>query len=192
MKNKIFVFVFNGFSDWEIAYLTPEIKKSNAFDLVYFSNDGKPVQSMGGLGVLPQMSLTEINVKDVCMLILPGGTAWENGENSEIDVFVKTLIAEKRTIASICGATIYLGQQGVLDNLKHTSNDLSYLKGVAPNYTGEQNYKNSLAVTDENIITASGIAPIEFAREVFIKLKLMKEDDIEKWFQLFKNGIWSN
>jgi hypothetical protein len=50
---------------------------------------------------------------------------------------------------------------------------------------------NSLAITDENIITAKGIAPIEFAREIFIKLNLFNDNDINKWFQLFKNGIWS-
>lgn len=191
MKKKIFVFLFNGFSDWEIAYLSPEIKKSDAFDLVYFSKDGKPVLSMGGLRVLPEMSLPEISINDVYMLILPGGTAWKKGENSEIELFAKTLFVEKRTIAAICAATTYLGQQGFLNNLKHTSNDLNYLKGVAPKYLGEKNYQNSLAVTDENIITANGIAPIEFAREIFAKLKLYNDNDIDKWFQLFKNGIWS-
>lgn len=191
MKKKIFVFLFNGFSDWEIAYLSPEIRKSDVFDLIYFSKDGKPVLSMGGLRVLPEMSLPEISTNDVYMLILPGGTTWEKGENREIDLFVKTLFIEKRTIASICGATIYLAQQGLLNNLKHTSNDLYYLKGAAPNYSGEKNYINSLAVTDENIITANGVAPIEFAREIFTELKLMKDDKIEKWFQLFKNGQWS-
>ncbi len=65
------------------------------------------------------------------------------------------------------------------------------MKGIAPEYLGEQNYINSNAVTDKNIITANGIAPIEFAREIFQKLKLYSDNDIEKWFQLFKNGIWS-
>ncbi|GEM_PF-5268993 len=70
--------------------------------------------------------------------------------------------------------------------MKHTSNDLHYLKGVAPEYLGENNYINSLAVTDKNLITANGIAPIEFAREIFTKLKLRSDNDIEKWFQLKK------
>jgi putative intracellular protease/amidase len=191
MKKKIFVFLFNGFSDWEIAYLSPEIKKSETFDLVYFSKDGKAVVSMGGLCVLPEMSLSEIRIDSIYMLILPGGTAWEKGENNEINFLTKALFAEKRTIAAICGATIYLGQHGFLDNHKHTSNDLHYLKQVAPSYSGENNYVKSFAVTDENIITASGIAPIEFAKEIFIKLKLYNDKDIEKWFQLYKNGIWS-
>lgn len=190
MKKKIFVFLFDGFSDWEIAYLSPEIKKSSAFDLIYFSKDGKPVQSMGGLQVLPQMALAEIQADDIEMLILPGGMPWEKGENTEIDPLVKTLFAKGTTIAAICAATTYLGRHGFLNKLKHTSNNLDYLKMMAPGYSGDEYYLNLLAVTGENIITACGIAPVEFAKEVFVKLNLYNEIYTEKWFQLFKNGIW--
>lgn len=48
-KKKIYVFLFNGFSDWEIAYLTPEIKKNEDFELIYFSKGGNSISSMGGL-----------------------------------------------------------------------------------------------------------------------------------------------
>jgi putative intracellular protease/amidase len=190
MKKKILVFLFDGFSDWEIAYLSPEIKKSSLFDLVYFSSDGKPVVSMGGLRVLPDMALSEIKIDDVCMLILPGGTAWEKGENTTIDLLAKTLFEKGITIAAICAATTYLGQKGFLQNRKHTSASLDYLKAIAPEYSGEKDYVDTLAITDENVITANGIAPIEFAREIFAKLKLFNDKDLEKWFQLFKNGIW--
>jgi len=191
MKKKIFIFLFNGFSDWEIAFLTPEIKKSDEFDVVYFSKDGSSISSMGGLQVSPDNSLKEVNTNDIDMLILPGGTAWERDENNEIETLVKTLFASGKEIAAICAATTYLGKQGILNHLKHTSNDLNYLKGIAPQYSGEENYLNSLAVSDKNIITANGIAPIEFAKEIFTKLKLYDSNNIEKWFQLFKNGIWT-
>ncbi len=77
-----------------------------------------------------------------------------------------------------------------MDNVKHTSNDLQYLKMVAPNYTGEHLYQHEKAYSDQHIITANGTAPIEFAREIF---KAISYDAtlIEKWYQLFKNGIWS-
>ena len=191
MKKKILIFLFNGFSDWEISYLTPEINKSEEFDLVYFSKDGNSVSSMGGLQVSPNTSLSEITVDELDMLILPGGTAWEKGENKELDQLTKEVFEKRKPIAAICAATSYLGQLGLLNDLKHTSNDLYYLKSVAPQYRGEDNYLNSLAVTDQHIITAGGIAPIEFAREIFEKLELRPKADIEKWFQLFKNGIWS-
>ncbi len=188
---KIAIFLFNGFSDWEIAYLTPEINKSEQFELVYFSNDGNFVSSMGGLQVEPHTSLLELDINDFSLVILPGGTAWEKGENQEIAQFTKEVYKKGKPIAAICAATAFLAQLGLLDGLKHTSNDLNYLKAVAPSYKGETNYQNSLAVTDKNIITANGIAPVEFAREVFKIIGLYSDDRIEKWFQLFKNGIWS-
>jgi Putative intracellular protease/amidase len=191
MKKKIAVFLFNGFADWEISYLAPEINKSEEFDLVFFSKDGNPVLSMGGLQVSPDTSLAKISAEEADMLILPGGTAWEKGENKELNPLTKAFFEKAKPIAAICAATAYLGQLGLLNNLQHTSNDLQYLKAVAPQYRGESNYVNTMAVTGQHVITAKGVAPIEFAREIFEKLELFPKDYIEKWFQLFKNGIWS-
>ena len=61
---------------------------------------------------------------------------------------------------------------------------------MSPDYSGDDLYLEQLAVTGGNVITASGIAPIEFAREVFSMLKIFDETTTEKWFQLFRNGIW--
>ena len=191
MKKKILIFLFDGFSDWEISYLAPELNKSEQFDLVYFSKDGNSVSSLGGLQINPNISLSDINVEYLDMLILPGGGAWEKGDNIVLSQFVKAVFEKGKPIAAICAATTYLGQLGLLNDLKHTSNDLNYLKGIAAQYCGEDNYVNSPAVTDQNMITANGVAPIEFAREIFEKLELYNKTDIEKWFQLFKNGIWS-
>lgn len=191
MKKKIHVFLFDGFSDWEISYLTPEINKSEEFDLVYFSTNGDPITSMGGLPIQPTQSLGDVKVEDIDMLILPGGTAWEKGENREIEKMTTSLFETGKPIAGICAATTFLGQLGLLNDLKHTSNDLYYLKGIAPQYTGGEHYQNTLAVTDQNVITAKGIAPIEFACAIFKTIGLYSDAKIEKWYQLFKNGIWS-
>lgn len=83
-----------------------------------------------------------------------------------------------------------LGQNGYFDNIKHTSNSIDYLKYIASEYKGEKNYQPYSSVSDKNIITGNGFSPIEFAREVFKSINLKSEEDIEKWFQLFKNGIW--
>ena len=189
--NKIHVFLFDGFSDWEISYLTSEINKSEAFELVYFSKDGNPVISMGGLQIMPRTSLADLKFNDVDLLILPGGTAWEKGENKEIEKLTIDLFESGKPLAAICAATAFFGQLGLLDHVKHTSNDLNYLKAVVPTYRGDKMYQNVLAFTDKNIITANGIAPIEFAREIFKTIDLYSEERIEKWFQLFKNGVWS-
>jgi len=188
---KVIVFLFDGFSDWEIAYLAPEVNRSKQFELVYISKDGGPVTSMGGLLIQPAASVADVDINDLAMLVLPGGTAWEKGENSEVSELIIEAFKRGVPVAAICAATARLAQLGLLDGLMHTSNDLGYLKAVVPTYSGDQYYQYLPAVTDKNIITAGGIAPIEFAREVFRAIGLYSDEQIEKWFQLFKHGIWN-
>lgn len=190
MKN-IYLFLFDGYSDWEISYCTPEIFKSDNFTLKTFSIDGNTVRSMGGLQVVPELSLKDIDEKDIDMLILPGGTAWEENKLNEILPLVTSINKQGKAIAAICGATIFLARNELLDSIKHTSNDLSYLKYVAPSYKGEKLYQLERAFTDGNMITACGIAPIEFAKEIFSYIELFDEKTLEKWYQLYKNGIWA-
>jgi putative intracellular protease/amidase len=191
VKKNIYVFLFDGFSDWEIAYLAPELNKSNKTNLKYFTIDGSGITSAGGLQIIPDLSIKQIHLDDISALVLPGGSAWEDNSIKGIDKFIESLHSNNTIIAGICGATVFLGQKGYLDNIKHTSNALDYLKYMAPEYKGENLYQSNLSVTDKNIITANGFSPIEFAREIFKEIELKNEKDIEKWFQLFKNGLWA-
>jgi putative intracellular protease/amidase len=191
-KESVYVFIFDGFSDWEIAYLTPELNKSEKTNLNYFSIDGSPVKSGGGLTILPHCSIKQIDSNNVSLLVLPGGSAWEDGSMNEIGRLVDELNIANKTIAAICGATLLLARKGYLDNVKHTSNALDYVRNFTADYRGADKYLNELAVTDKNLITANGIAPVEFAREIFRNVQLFDEKAIEKWFQLFKNGIWKD
>ena len=42
--------------------------------------------------------------------------------------------------------------------------------------------------TDGVLITAGGMAPLEFAREIFAALAIYDEDALESWYRLFKTG----
>lgn len=191
-KKNVYIYLFDGFADWEIGFLTPELKKNKGINLLTVSTDGKPVISMGGLEITPNVSLNDIDTSSISMLILPGGVLWEKTNPHEIDVdsLVEKVYLNKVTIAAICGATTYLARKGYLNNVEHTSNDLSYLKAIAPEYNGEMYYQNQSAVFCNHIITAGGIAPIEFTQKVLEGLEF-DGSYINKWFQLYKNGIWS-
>ncbi len=189
-KAKIYVFLFDGFSDWEIAYLTSEINRNELADLIFFSKDDKPIKSMGGLTVVPDEALKNINPDNIDLLVLPGGTHWEKGLNNEIESLTRKVADLDKPIAAICAATTFLGQLGLLNETMHTSNDLNYLKAIAPNYAGEVHYQASLSVSDKKLITANGIAPIEFTREILKMMGLYNEEELNKWYQLYKHGIW--
>jgi transcriptional regulator GlxA family with amidase domain len=190
MKRKsVYIFLFEGYSDWEISYAAPEIMNSGKFGIKTFSLDGNNVKSMGGLNVYPDMPLSAIDSMDIALLVLPGGKAWEERKLNEIIPFVRTLRNSGIPIAGICGATFFLADTGFLDKIKHTSNTPAYLQSMSAVYKGKDKYQDELAVTDDNIITASGVAPIEFAREIFLRLEIYKPAMVEKWYRLFKYGI---
>ena len=88
-------------------------------------------------------------------------------------------------MAAICGATFALAQAGLLDHRPHTSNDPAALKMFCPAYKGEKYYINQPAVTDRNLITASGLAPVEFAFHVFRRLDVMSPATLDAWYCLF-------
>ena len=136
--------------------------------------------------MVPDICLGELNPDRAAMLILPGGDAWETGGNHEAIDLARVFFIESVPIAAICGATLALACAGMLDDFHHTSNSLEYLAQTG--YRGSKFYCDVPAITDEGVITASGTAPLEFAREVFRTLDLYSESSLEAWYSLFKFG----
>ncbi|QZT37725.1 DJ-1/PfpI family protein [Halosquirtibacter xylanolyticus] len=187
---RVIVLLFDGYSDWEISFLTPELQKNRDVTLQYVSIHGDSVTSMGGLLVKGLFPFSELNMETVSMLILPGGPIWESGVDEIILNLIRRVLDQGGRVAAICGATIGLAQIGLLNDINHTSNALAYLKQSVPCYNGDKLYQELLSVSSDRIITASGIAPIEFAKQIFQSLDIMDEEAREKWYQLFKYGVW--
>jgi len=58
---------------------------------------------------------------------------------------------------------------------------------MCPEYSGD-NYEDKPAIVDDNLITASGLAPLEFSYEIFKKTAVMKSKTLEAWYGLFKTN----
>src|SRR5688572_30501448 len=130
---RCYVFVFEGFADWEPALAIAGLQKFTDFEVLTFSKDGKPVRSMGNIKVQPDASLENIDADNIDLLLLPGGFSWEEGGNLEVIPLLNSVLDSGKSVAAICGATAFLGEQGYLDTIKHTSNHPDYyLKAVAP------------------------------------------------------------
>ena len=55
-----------------------------------------------------------------------------------------------------------------------------------PNYSGEKYYKMEAVVNYENLVTASGIAPLEFTFQVLKILQVFKSESLNSWLNLYK------
>jgi putative intracellular protease/amidase len=137
-----------------------------------------------------QTRLRNVYPSDIDGLILPGGDFWmDDSSNQAVLAFAQDLHAQGKMVAAISTATMGLARQGLLEQRRHTSNDLGGLKQEAPGYRGEALYVQSLAVTDGNLITAGSLGAIEFAREIANFLKLGSESYRKQWYELFKHGV---
>lgn len=188
----VFLFVFDTMADWEASFAVAGInnpryqKAPGRHRVITVGSTRKPVTTMGGLRVVPDSTLSEIVSNDAAMLILPGGETWESHSNMAAIDIARAFFIESVPIAAICGATFALARAGMLDDFHHTSNSRDYL--LASGYRGEKFYCDIPAVTDEGVITASGFAPLEFAREIFKSLDLYTPSALEAWYSLFKFG----
>ena len=192
MNNTVYLYVFDTMADWEVGFLTAELNSGR-----YFRKDVSPVKvvtlgleknyitTMGGLRILPDIDLEECNIKETDALILPGGETWMETIHQPILSLAKQCIDKNIIVAAICGATMSLAQNGLLDSRSHTSNDLGYLKMVCPNYAGEKYYKQESAVTDGKLITASGIAPLEFSVHVLKALDVFSTKTLDAFYNLY-------
>lgn len=191
-KRKCFLFVFNGYADWEPALAIATLNRFSDFSITSFSIDGLPVQSMGGIKVEPELSLHDIDPSRIDLLILPGGDLWNEGGNNEIIPLVRNIANRRGNIAAICDATIFLARLGYLNRVWHTSNGLHYLREQVASYKGGYYYEDLPAVVDDNIITANGAGMVEFAVEILKQQKIFDATMIEKISDLYKSGGVNN
>lgn len=191
--NTVYLYVFDTMADWEIGYLTAELNSGRYYKkglapskIVTVGMDKSPVTTMGGLTILPDIKLDEFRIESTDLLILPGGDTWTEAIHEPILKIAQRRLQEGMWVAAICGATMGLAQTGLLNSRLHTSNDLEYLKMICPTYTGEKYYTMEPAVTDGKLITASGIAPLEFCVHVLKALGVFSSKTLDAWYSLQK------
>ncbi len=192
MKSTAYLYVFDTMADWEVGYLSAELNSGRYYrkglkplKIVTVGVDKNPVITMGGVKILPDIGHEEFIIEDAAALILPGGNTWTEPIHNPILKKAEECLQKGVIVGAICGATMGLAEKGMLNNRWHTSNDLGFLKMTCPNYAGEKYYKQEPAVSDGNLITASGIAPLEFTVQMLKRLDVFSLQTLNSWYNLY-------
>lgn len=174
--------VFDGCADWEYGYAVAELARSGAATVRTVALEAVPVTSMGGVRILPDLPLGDLQAVDSGMLILPGGETWQEPHMRPFLDTARRFLESGTPVAAICGATGGLASVGLLDGRGHTSNAAEYLQSTG--YAGAADYLEEAAVTDGDLITASGLAPVEFAAHIMRRLEVYPGAVIGAWERL--------
>jgi putative intracellular protease/amidase len=185
MKN-IYLLVFDGLADWEIGLVTYELNTRNAIKVITVGFTKEPIKTGGGLKVLPDIALSETEINNTALFILPGGEMWHHTFDKELERVLLLSHRQGVPIAAICGATVFLAKAGFFKGVQHTSNSLEYLQDIIPDYKEQAFYRDVYAVSDQGVITAGGTANVEFTYQILKTMKVY-DDTILAEFAEFWN-----
>lgn len=191
MQKTAYLLVFDGLADWEPAHILCELRKSGQYEVKTVGFSLEPIVTMGGVTILPDVTLEDIEVVDTAVFILPGGHMWEQQGNESLQALLRDLHEQNVPLAAICGATLEIARAGLTRRVRHTSNILQYVQALVPAYDAQAYYVDVPAVTDQNIVTADGLSSVDFAREIIKLLGIYNEADADAWYGMYKHGIYA-
>jgi putative intracellular protease/amidase len=182
--------VYDTLTDSEVGHLLVELHTGRftgtSFEVVTVAELPQPVTTMGGIRVLPDSLLADLEPADSDLLILPGAEMWDAGGGEAFATAAGRFLDARVPVAAICGATAGLARAGLLDERNHTSASADYLGMTG--YAGGDRYVDERAVVDGDLITAGPQSPVQFARATLERLGLATERTLEAYEALFHRG----
>jgi putative intracellular protease/amidase len=186
----VHVAIYESLTDSEAGHLLVELRTGRftgtPFDVVTVAESLEPVTTMGGLRLVPDMLIGDLDPASSDLLVLPGAFLWDEGRGEAFTEAAARFLAAGVPVAAICGATAGLARAGLLDDRRHTSAAREYL--AATGYAGGERYEDARAVADRGLVTAGPDAPVQFARATLALLGLMPQAALEAYEGLFADG----
>ena len=183
---KIAVFLFDNMTDYEVTFLTHLLKVDAGREVITLSYEDKMIRSASGVMYRADTRVQDVSDGEIDGLILCGG--WFGELRSELTALIQKLNTAHKLLAGICGAgTYFLAASGVLKNVRYTTPITQWTEKHREVFGNvdpfpRENYVQSRVVTDKNIITAQGIAFLDFAVAVCDWLGLFASEDEKNCF----------
>ena len=187
LNRTVHVAVYDGLADAEVGHLLAELHTGRftgtPFDVVTVAESRDPVTTMGGIRIVPDALLADLEPADSALLVLPGAHMWDAGGGAPFAAVAARFLDAGVPVAAICGATAGLARAGLLDTRTHTSAAAEYL--AATGYAGGDRYVDARAVVDGDLVTAGPQSPVQFARATMGCLGLASPEILEAYEGVF-------
>ena len=174
MKTAVIV-IPEHFADWEYSLLAPILHSyAPGYQVRYASTDTRAKTSMGNLRAIPDLALADIPADSAALILIGAQNSWRTLAATDRTTLAERCRAQKnagRILAGICDGAWFLAANGILNDCRHTGNSPQDL-AQEPAYNNAANYHPTRreAVSDGNIITASGMAAHDFSRAILLAL----------------------
>jgi putative intracellular protease/amidase len=103
------VALFDTFDDSEVGRLLVDLRtgrfSGEHFDIVAVAEGREPITTMGGVRMVPDAALAELDPSESAVLVLAGGEMWDTGGGHVFVDAAKRFLEAGVRVAAICGAT---------------------------------------------------------------------------------------
>jgi len=175
-QKQIYVLLYDDFADLEIIQALFLLREEK---IRFVGFKDHHYTSVCQLKVITDMLVTDVNIEDVDLLIIPGGEPkhliadplmhqWVE----ELTAFLHALDQHETKIAAICGGPTFLAHAGILHNRACTGS----VAEDEQHFFTETLFQDADVVRDGHILTAQGHAFTEFALEIGTMLGLFSDD----------------
>src|SRR6187200_1819388 len=100
------VAVYDTLADWEVGHLLAELRTGRMtgtpFDVVTVAEARDPVTTMGGVRLLPDALLADLDPAGSDLLVLPGADLWDAGGGAGFAAAAGRFLAAGVPVAAIC------------------------------------------------------------------------------------------
>jgi putative intracellular protease/amidase len=186
-EHRIHLAIYDSYLECEVGHVLAELHSGRftgtAFEVVTVAETLEPIKTMGGVTVVPDMLLADLDPRRSDLLIMPGAEMWDAGGGTAFAAAAARFLDAGTPVAAICGATAGLARADLLNNRAHTSAAPEYL--AATGYTGGTHYRDDRAVVDGDLITAGPQSPVQFASAVLRRLSLASEEVLDAYEGVF-------
>lgn len=194
-RPKAYVFIPPGMAMWQTSLLATELVQgrsfregSTSFEVVAIARSLDPVTTSAGLRVLPDARVSDCDLADAGVLVIPGCATCGIDQYDEVIEVARRALADSVVVAAIGTATTALANHGMLDAHAHTSCSVQHLRVLAPGYQGAEFHRDDPAVRDGLLVTAHALAPLEFARATLQALDVSSNAALDAWYSLVDGG----
>ncbi|WP_019588586.1 DJ-1/PfpI family protein [Deinococcus apachensis] len=159
-RPQLALLVYPGFSEFEVTVALALLARTH--DIVNVGLTLDPIRGEGGLRVLPDRTLADVQPEAFAAVLIPGAADMSVvADVPTLNVFVRAMHAQGKVIGAICGGPLVLGLAGLLDSIPYTvtfnTQQRAFL-GVFP----EAGFTYRDVVHAGHVITAQGHAFAEF------------------------------
>jgi putative intracellular protease/amidase len=183
----VLFFAYPQYADFQIGYPLFFLRKKGNARVTTVTVDGQPVESLGGLYVVADLTISDVHIEDYDLLLISGGDGVSTVmDDPALHRVLQSAHNARVPIAALCASSVLLAKSGLLLGRSFTCTPSTY-KQFGDVFTGAT-WTGTHVESHDGLLTAQGHAVDHFTVEIGRMVGLWESEEQEAHASRFCRG----